>query len=103
MSKEVTLKNIRGYLTGNFKYYRDKFFKYPDWIQEQIQYRYSKCKSDCIPNQACIKCSCPPLKKAFLKESCNLERFPDLMDELDWIKYKKKHNLKFDGEQNLQD
>ena len=103
MSKEINLKNIRGLLAGNFRYYRDKFFKYPDWLQEQLQYRYSKCKSDCIPNKACTICECPPLKKHFLKESCNPDRFPDLMDELDWIDYKHKHNLRFDEEQNILD
>ena len=96
MSNKINLKNITGYLQGNFRYYRDKFRKYPPWLQEQLQYRYSKCKEDCIPNKACIVCTCPPLKKAFLKESCNPDRFPDLMDEKDWVEYKKEHKLKFD-------
>ena len=93
MAKEVNLKNIKGFLEGNFKFYRDKFVRYPEWLQEQLQYRYEKCKEDCIKNDACIKCGCPPVKKAFLRESCNPDRFPDLMDEVDWIKFKEDNNI----------
>lgn len=88
--REVSLLDVRNFLIGNFKYYYDKFVRYPDFVQEQLQYRYDKCKKDCIPNNACIGCGCPPIKKHFLTKSCNSDRFPDLMSKEDWEKFKKK-------------
>jgi hypothetical protein len=37
--------------------------------------------------------------KLYVKESCNGgERFPDLMGAKDWEEYKKKNNIKIEGD-----
>ena len=95
--KKINLKNIKSFLEGNYGYYYDKFVGKPKYIKEQIQYRYSLCKDDCIPNNKCIHCGCPPVKKAFSTYSCNEgKRFPDLMDEKRWGIYKKDNNINND-------
>ena len=91
--RKITLTDVRNYLVGNFKYYYSKFVDSPLHIQEQLAYRYEKCKNDCIPQEGCIICKCPPEKKHFLRRSCNPERFPDLMGPEEWEEFKIKHNV----------
>lgn len=88
MSREITIKNVGNFFKGNFKYYMDKIIPVPSYIREQIDYRLDKCKDDCLKTNKCINCSCPPRKKAFIVESCNPTRFPDLMEEEEWEKFK---------------
>ena len=84
----MTYKNIKDFLEGNFKYYYNAFVSAPTYMQEQLTYRYNLCKGDCLVDNECIICKCPPLKKHFLTTSCNPERFPNLMIEEDWNKFK---------------
>lgn len=92
MSGEINKKNILSFLEGNAKYYYHKLFGIPQHMNEQILYRLSKCQ-DCLANDTCLYCGCPPVKKAFVIESCNNgERFPDLMNKEDWEKFKEKNN-----------
>lgn len=93
---DITLKNISSFLEGNYKYYKDKFFTYPDYLKEQVIYRLSKCEKDCLKLDECINCGCNPRKKAFVVDSCNPDRFPDLMDKEDWDKFKKENNIEID-------
>lgn len=93
MAKEINYKNVLSFLEGNAKYYISKFFGTPTHIQEQVKWRLTKCKDDCVPKNKCIKCGCPTDKKVFNKESCNPERHPDLMDAETWIKYKKENKI----------
>lgn len=88
-------KNIKNYIEGNFKYFQNKLTNgRPRHEIEQVVWRLSKCENDCLINNKCIYCGCPPKKKAFIKESCNDgERFPDLMNEEDWNKYKLENNI----------
>ena len=94
MSKEINVENIRSFLEGNYKYYKKIFVRQPDHIQEQLAYRLSKC-GDCVKAKACVGCGCPPIKKHFVSQSCNPDRFPDLMEAPEWEKFKKK----LDGEE----
>jgi len=90
MSKKYTVKNILSFLEGNIKYNLNRLGMQPEYIQEQVTYRLYQCKDDCLPNEECIICSCPPEKKAFTKKSCNPKRFGDLMNKEDWDNFKTK-------------
>lgn len=94
MSSKITFKNILSFLEGNFKFYFYKYTKAPTYLKEQYAYRLEKCEKDCVKQKKCVYCGCPPIKKAFTKESCNKgKRFPDLMSENQWIRYKQKNNI----------
>lgn len=93
MSKKpkYTLDNVLSFLEGNTKYYMNKLHEAPIHIQEQVTYRLSLCKDDCLVENKCIKCGCPPEKKAFVKKSCNPDRFGDMMGRDEWEKFKRSH------------
>lgn len=89
------LKNIKSFIEGNINYYKDEFSLYPDHKKEQVYWRLSLCKEDCLKDNECVYCGCPPLKKAYVEESCNdSKRFPDMMNKEDWEQYKKEKDIK---------
>lgn len=93
MKKEITLTNIKSFLEGNGQRVLEELNLQPDHIKEQIAYRRLLCKDDCAVNNACIKCGCDFKGKTSVRESCNPERFPDLMSNLEWIKYKEENGI----------
>lgn len=93
ISDILNITNIKHFIEGNAKYYYDKFFGLPQHIREQVLYRLEQCKDDCVIEGKCKVCDCPVDKKVFQSESCNKEeRFPDLMDNVKWEKFKKENN-----------
>lgn len=88
MKHKITLHNIKSFLEGNGQRVLEGLQLQPQHIQEQIAYRRLSCKDDCEVNGECIKCGCDFKGKTSVRESCNPERFPDLMSNLEWIKYK---------------
>lgn len=93
MSKEITLSNIRSYLEGNGQRILEELKLQPKHIQEQIAYRRLLCKNDCAVQNKCIKCGCDFKGKTSVQQSCNPNRFPDLMSKNDWTKFKKDNNI----------
>ena len=86
---EITLKNIASFAEGNAKYYYDRMVGMAPFMQEQVAYRLSKCKDDCLVRGKCVYCGCPPSKKAWVVDSCNKgERFGKLLDKERWEKFK---------------
>lgn len=85
---KINIKNIKSYIEGNTKYIYDNIIGLEPYIKEQLEYRAYKCKDDCIINGKCIICTCPTIKKHMVTTSCNYDRFPDLMTEIEWNKYK---------------
>lgn len=92
MSK-INIKNIKSYITGNFRYYTQTIKPLPDHLKEQYYYRLYKCKDDCLVTGKCIMCNCPTEKKAFATDSCNLERFPRFLSGGEWRKHKEENNI----------
>lgn len=83
------IKNIASFIEGHAMKFYDNLVGLPIHTKDQIAYRLYKCKDDCLVKGECKYCGCPPEDKAFVKESCNNgERFPDLMNEEEWTKYK---------------
>ena len=93
MSKEITLSNIKSYLEGNGQRILEELKLQPKHIQQQIAYRRLLCNNDCAVQNKCIKCGCDFKGKTSVQQSCNPERFPDLMSKNDWNKFKKDNNI----------
>ena len=57
------------------------------------------CKNDCVKLGYCKYCGCSIPGKLYVTTSCNNgERFPDLMCEADWEKYKTENNIEIHGD-----
>jgi hypothetical protein len=93
---KVTIKNIAHFLEGNLKMLGEQVNLLPDHQREQVLYRSQICKEDCLKLGYCIECGCSVPGKMYVTESCNSgKRFPDLMNQSDWEKFKKEKGLKF--------
>jgi len=91
---KLTISNIMSFIEGYSKEAYDILIGLQPHIQEQVAYRHSKCKDDCIPNKGCVHCGCEPIGKHFVKKSCNNgARFPDLMGKEEWENFKKENNI----------
>jgi hypothetical protein len=88
MKHKITFKNITSYLEGNTQRILEELKLQPRHIQEQIAYRRLQCKDDCAISKECIKCGCDFKGKTSVVESCNPEKFPNLMSKQEWYKYK---------------
>lgn len=86
-------KKVKQFIEGNLNMLEDDMFGKPQYYKEQILYRASKCQ-DCYRIGKCLNCGCSLPGKHYVKESCNNGlRFPDLMEEEDWIKFKEDNNI----------
>jgi len=94
MGQQINLKNIKAYIEGNSQMLLDELGMQPEWYKEQIAYRMLKCKDDCVPNGKCTYCGCKVPGKMYVTESCNYGgRFPDLMNEEQWLTYKEDYGI----------
>ena len=93
MKHNITIKNIKQYIEGNSQRILEKLNLQPEHIQEQIAYRRIICSKDCKVTGKCIKCGCEFYGKTSVSQSCNLERFPNLMSKVEWEKFKKNNNI----------
>lgn len=91
--KKITLNNIKQYIEGNINSLRLQLGNLPSHIEEQISYRRLICANDCMIQRKCIKCGCEFYGKTAVTKSCNPDRFPDLMEEQDWIKFKEQNGI----------
>lgn len=88
---KLIINNILSFIEGYSKQAYNKLIGLQPHIQEQVAYRHTKCRNDCIPQGGCVHCGCDPIGKHFVDKSCNNgERFPDLMNKEEWEKFKKK-------------
>lgn len=94
MKQKIILHNIKSFLEGNGQRVLEELKLQPQHIQEQIAYRRLACADDCVITNKCIKCGCDFKGKTSVRESCNPKRFPDLMSNLEWIKYKDINGIK---------
>jgi hypothetical protein len=93
--RDITPNNIKQFLQGNIRWFGDYFNVLPRHLKEQVLWRASICKDDCVPYGKCKYCGCELPGKFYADKSCNEGvRFPDLMEKEDWEKYKKENNTK---------
>jgi hypothetical protein len=92
--RKITIKDIYNYIDGNVRSMLSELGLCEKHIKEQIAYRLLKCKDTCLVNKKCQHCGCNLPERAFSSLSCNNgEIFPDLMNEKDWIEFKKDNNI----------
>ena len=94
MKQKITVKNIKSFLEGNIQLGLEQLHLQPEHIQQQIAYRRLLCKDDCAIQNKCVICGCDFKGKTSVQQSCNKDRFPDLMSNLEWIKYKESNDIK---------
>lgn len=93
MKPKITIKNIKSYLEGNAQLVLERLDLQPQHIQEQVAYRRLLCKDDCAIQGKCIKCGCDFKGKTSVIQSCNPERFPNLMSKQEWEQFKIDNNI----------
>lgn len=90
----ITPTRIFQFIEGNIKLLGDRLGKLPHHTKEQVLYRSEICKNDCMKRGYCVNCGCKVPGKLYVNKSCNKgKRFPDLMNESKWKKYKKDNNI----------
>jgi hypothetical protein len=92
MSKQISLYNIYNFIEGNARLFTKSL--QPQHILEQISYRMLSCAKDCMITKQCIKCGCDVPGRLYTSQSCNQERFPNLMSKIDWDEFKIKNEIK---------
>jgi hypothetical protein len=96
---KITPKKVFQFIEGNLKMLGDKMHLLPKHEREQVLYRSEVCKDDCMAQGYCKYCGCSVPGKMYVTISCNEgERFPDIMNETDWEKYKLENNLEITGD-----
>jgi hypothetical protein len=91
---DITISNVKAFLQGTIREYYYRYNEMPKFLQEQIALRNDKCKDDCVKTGKCKECGCSIPGKWFVTKTCNKDRFPDLMEQDDWIKFKINNNGK---------
>lgn len=91
---KITPKNIMSFIEGNVKMLGDRLGSLPEYQREQVIWRSEICKDDCLVEGRCKYCGCSVPGKLYVTTSCNSgERFPNMMVEEEWVKYKKENNI----------
>ena len=95
MKSKITLSNIQSFFSAYKNLFLTQLGNKPEWFKEQVAYRMELCKNDCMIKRECLYCGCKVPEKLFSNKSCNNgKRFPDIMNENEWLKFKEKHEIK---------
>lgn len=89
----ITVNNIKNFLQAYSRKYYDMLIGLPEHQQEQINYRYSLCENTCGVEKECAVCGCNFPDKLFQIKTCNKDRFPDIMNKVEWEKFKKNNEI----------
>lgn len=95
----ITYNNIKAFIQGNYRLILSKlnhnqvsqYLGLSDTMKEQVAYRMDVCGDSC--KTKCKYCGCSTPGKWFASKSCGGGKYPDLMNEQDWNKYKKENNI----------
>lgn len=91
---KVSISSIKSFARGHSNLLLRRLGLYPQFKQEQVLYRLSVCKDDCVRTGRCMNCGCPTYEKMHDPISCNQGvKFPDMMDKEDWDEYKNDNNI----------
>lgn len=95
MKPKLNAKNVMNFIEGNFMMLGDKINLLPKHLREQVIWRYKICENDCVKARKCVYCGCSIPGKLYVGKSCNNgERFPDIMSQEEWSRYKISNNIK---------
>lgn len=92
MSAKVNLKNIRAYITGNYRFmiYYSKNFYYlmRKHIREQIDWRMIVMRKECFNTGSCEECGCEVPALQMANKTCDGMCYPEMMDKKTWEEFK---------------
>lgn len=95
----ITLKNIKGFIQGNFRRVLNEMDFLPEHVKEQAIWRLEQVKEkspECYILDICkMPCQCQISSKVFEDRSCSGEEvgkpcYPPMMSEQEWVIYKQK-------------
>ena len=90
---KITRQKIKNFISGNTRKIASHFGIGEHHLIEQVAYRESKCP-DCAKEGHCLgDCSCRVPGRWFVDRTCNLKRFPNLMEADEWEVYKKNNGI----------
>jgi len=89
---QINLSNIKGFLQGHYRMFKEEFGILEVHIGEQFDYRLGIMSEECIKNGEC-PCECPFPAKQIEDRSCEKECYPDMMSKEDWESFKKENNI----------
>lgn len=78
-------------MKGNSKMFLSKVGFQAEHLKEQVAYEIYLCVKVMCPSGYCQKCYCDLPGKHYVAESCNPERFPDLMSAKEWEEFKQNN------------
>jgi hypothetical protein len=89
---EATLKNIKAYFQGNFRYslYYSRYFFWliRKHIYQQIELRISVMDKSCYTSGACKLCGCSTTALQMANKSCDKPCYPTMMSRKEWRAFK---------------
>ena len=88
----ITLKNIKAYIQGNYRLLSERFGKLDTHIKEQVIYRDTVADLECKRIGEC-KCGCPLPDLYYADKTCEDSCYPELMDKDTWEKFKTDNNI----------
>ena len=107
MKQKVSIKKIRGFLQGWFRYYfyYSKNFKWvlPKHVFEQIAYRIMVMNPTCYYSGACIKCGCATPALQMMNGVCDGDCYPQMMGKKEWNAYKEVLKIVFNYKDGRKD
>ena len=95
---KINIKNIKGYLQGNLRYFMDftGIIKPEEHILEQVKWRLHKIKENsplCLEYKSCINCGCSVIEKVYEDRACEGDCYPIMKNKEDWEDFKLKNNI----------
>lgn len=101
MKARITPRNIYAVIQAFFRKRRRNVggFDLPDEMYEQIIWRRTQVMQkspECWKSGNCIHCGCEIIGKTMEDRKCSSDTpcYPQMMDKVNWTKYKDIHNIK---------
>ena len=83
---KLTYKNVISFLQGTYRLYH--LSSQPVHILEQLYFRVSRMRKECLDKGFCVFCGCPNIDLQLSQPSCSQQCYPELMDSDTWKTYK---------------
>lgn len=90
---QINLKNIKGFIQGNYRNALKRFGQLPSYIEEQSRWRLHQVElksPECFSKDECIHCGCKVSLKVFEERACSNTPacYPVMMNESEWETFK---------------
>ena len=86
-SRKINPKTLSNFFIAQYRIY----FSGDSYVDEQAAWRLeeiSKKSPECITNEKCKGCLCPPEEMVYENITCKYKCYPEWMDKKTWINFK---------------